>query len=165
MVQQLEVAVHDLLNGRRRAIPERLADVVDAGPEDDGGVRARWLAAEVLVELVDLVVHARARIAVDDVLVGGRARDGKVVRQGQGRVQLGRQLSDPVETAAGRGARQRWVAERAAGRGLVAAGPEADGGVGVATFCFRWSVTGRWIGGGWGSFTRPVGTWCHWSAR
>lgn len=143
MLQQLEVAVHDLLNGRRDAIPERLADVVDTGPEYNRRVRDRGRAVDVLVVLVDLVVDARARVAVDNVLVGGGARDGEVVRQDQGRVKLGRHLPNPIEAAAGRGARQRRVAERAAGRGLVAAGPEADRGVRVAAF--RWSVIDGWI--------------------
>lgn len=134
VLQQLKVAVHDLGDGRGGAVPERLADVVDAGPEDDQRVVARGLAAEVLVELVDLIVDARAGVAVDNVLVRGRTRHGKVVGEGQRRVELGRHLPDPVEAAAGRRARQCRVADRVAGRGLVAAGPEVDRRVRVAAF-------------------------------
>ena len=115
MRQQLKIPIHHLLNRRRRAIPKRLADVVDARPEHDERVVAGRLAAQVLVELVDLVVDAGAGVAVNDVLVRRRARHGKVPRQRQRRVQRRRHLAHPVEPAARRRAGQGGVAERAAG--------------------------------------------------
>ncbi len=128
----------------RLAVPTpgvAVPDVVDADPDREQRVLARprralGLLARPLQEVVCLNGERTRRMARrDEALVDRRTADGVVVRQHEGRVELGCQDIDVVRAARRGLARVRGVAEGVARRGDGAGGVEPAGGVRVTARC------------------------------